>query len=79
MARDIPTDSGKMRVAENSEPDFEPDKPSFMVDSNSLPEIKDWDVGADYKLEIIVTQKSVHDAGDGLVQARFVIQKIKAV
>lgn len=78
MVRDIPTDSGKMRVAENSEPDFD-DKPSFMVDSNSLPEIKDWDVGTDYKIEILVTQKSVHDAGDGVVQARFSIQKIKAV
>lgn len=83
MAHEYQTDSGKMRVVKGEKPQGLVDmamKPMFHITSKDLPEVKDWEVGKNYRIEMEVKQKSKseHDNDHG-VMASFTIEKIKAL
>jgi hypothetical protein len=54
------TSDGAMRI---NTPKYEKPKPSFSIDEDELPEIKDWTFGKKYKLSLEVEMVS-HSKGD---------------
>lgn len=64
--------------------------PSITIDERVMPEIKDWKVGEQYKIEVIVEQVSLEKTEDYMMMepgveaeetmiARFKVKKIKGV
>lgn len=56
--------------------------PSIHFDATELPEIKGWEVGKTYKLEITIKQTSLDVSnyrGEGKTSAGFEIHKVKVV
>jgi len=66
----------KMEMSESSEKEH---YPNFYLSSDTLPEIKDWEVGEEYKIVMTVEQKSksMHSEGrEEKYNADFDIKKI---
>lgn len=77
------TTNGRMRPLSKKEygdsvkPSDEYMLPTFEVKQSDIPESEEWSVGDDYKIQILVTQKSVRSRnGENYVE--FQIKKIKS-
>lgn len=57
-------------------PEMSMDRPSFYVNGQQMPEIKDWEVGEEYQLVVNVTMKSKNE-NDDKIDGRFEIGAYK--
>jgi hypothetical protein len=53
-------------------------RPTLSLSTKDLPAIKNWKVGEEYRLEVIVKQQSLHQDEDGM-RANFVIKKVSSL
>ena len=57
----------------------EPFYPSIELSDLDIPEIKDWEIGEDYILQIKVTQKEIREGRAEEIYARFNIKEVGVV
>lgn len=56
---------------------MEPMKPSLHLSSKDLKEVKDWEVGEEYKVELTIKQKSKREH-DGMMMGDFEVVSVKS-
>ena len=52
--------------------------PSFHISSSDLPEVKDWEVGQNYEINLLVKQVGKREDDDGKISGDFDIIAIKS-
>ena len=52
--------------------------PHLSLNAEQLPEIKSWDVGKEYRIDLIVKQVSKEDRDDNPTEARFKVVAVRA-